>query len=228
MLILAKPPVVTPVWSLIATTSVLTPAGNATTPAFNTTGADLLVALNSGGYAPNEGSISDSKGNIWNQAVETRIGTGIYAAILYCHNPIVGSGHTVTFNCTNDQYGSLSVAAFSGSQTADPVVDQLNSNSASTSVPTANPGSITPTAGNALIITGLTMSPDVGTTGGTSFNIDSSFIILASHPFLGGTNYGGAFAYLAQSNAATVNPTWGWVPTGLSQYTCVIVSFKGK
>jgi hypothetical protein len=225
MLILAKPPAAS-LWSLIASTSVLSSvSGSVTTPAINTSGADLLVALNSGGYAPNQGSISDSKANTWSSAIVKAISGSLYTAILYCHNPVVGTGHTFTFSCTDTQYGSLGVLAFSGSQTADPVTDQSNSNTSS-GVTTATPGPITPSANHALIISGLTTSPSGNETG---FTIDSSFIISVSNPFLSGSNYGGAIAYLAQANATAVNPTWGWVPaTDTAQFTAVIASFKGR
>lgn len=173
------------------------------TSAIDTTGANLIVLTVP--YYPLLGgtpTVSDSKGNSWT-ALTLQANQGA-VRLYYCVSPIVGSGHTFTATGT-DIYATIDVLAFSGAS-ASPY-DQ-ESGSAFDS-----PGSITPPQDGCLLVTASSNN------GGTT-SVDSGFTGF-THDFTPGSHMGGGIAYLIQSAAAAVNPTW----TG-SNAVCVMASFK--
>lgn len=170
-----------------------TPYGG-TSSAIDTTGADLLVFLVSCHIGTP--TVSDSKGNTWNAL--TRSGTGNTAAqIFYAKNPTVGTGHTFTISGT-EIYPSVYVQAFSGADLTDPF-DQ-ESGAVANSVATIQPGAITPSANDALLVTLVSHER-------ASASINSGFTE-SGDIGIGGNIIAGAAAYLIQTSAASVNPTW--------------------
>lgn len=179
-----------------------------TTPAIDTTGATLLVCSTSTDSSP---APTDNMGNTWVLAVKSGNGGSFNNsnAIYYVENPTTSASHTFT------PQGSLpgfAVAAFSGTLTSSSL-DQTNSTASSTS-----PGSITPGVDNELIITG-----EGGSASGT-VTIDLGFTILEQYNGAGGATYGAGIAYLIQTTATAVNPTWTWTVFG--GVCCTIASFK--
>ena len=95
-----------------------TPDNAIPTPAIDTTGADLLVAV-CDQYSQNLG-LSDNKGNTWTLGVQAPAGN-VSAFLFYCQGGTVGPGHT--FRWQGD-YGPICVLAFKGSAAN---VDAINS-----------------------------------------------------------------------------------------------------
>jgi hypothetical protein len=196
-------------WTLISQTSVGATGTDVTTPAIDTTGADLIVIVQNTNLGNSSTGMVDSKGNTYVQAIGT--GTLSNMNIWYVHAPTVGAGHTFTGHAASGFF-DFTVQAWSGSR-ASPL-DQLNHGSGTT---TAATGSITPTINNELLITGVNTVPGVG---GTSNSINGGFTVTASGEFWG------TMAYLIQTTATAANPTWT-NSTGGTALETAIVSFKG-
>lgn len=190
-------------WSRLAHIGSTQAASPLTTSGIDTTGADLLVAIVYVHNTNSPGVVSDSKGNSWSYGTTYGSANGSIR-IAYCVPASVGSGHTFT-----NTFGALSVGievfAFSGANaTPFDVENGLNNDS---SVATFQPGSVTPSQANSLIIAGVNWFNTV-----TSPSIDSGFTI-SDYTDNGSTSYYGASAYLEQGAAASVNPTWSWTTT---------------
>lgn len=189
--------------------------GSITTPAINTTGANLIV-VSSGDYLGNGTNVAptDSNGNTYTLR---QTATGSIAAqtqIWECQNPTVGAGHTIT---RVGNYQCLFVSAWSGAA----ATSQYDKGSSGTSVSTSvQPGSITPANANSLVIASLGSD----TTTSSTASIDSGFTITDQFAPVGGVSEGGGQAYLIQSAAAAVNPTWSGL-TGAGDLTACIVAY---
>lgn len=162
-------------------------------------------------------SISDSKGNTWT-ALNNVVGNfGSNTTIYYAENPTVGTGHTFT----SGAFGSLCVSAFSGAALSSVFDQQTAGGSAAGGAgTTVQPGSVTPTQDDELIISGV---------GGNQYanppTVDSGFTIPANQPTVDGVNFGSTIGYLIQTSASAVNPTWTVDGHGLT-VTCNIATFK--
>jgi hypothetical protein len=171
---------------------------SSTTPAIDTTGASLLIMAVEYLATGTSDVVADSKGNTWTPLTEYTGGSGS-VRLYYAANPTVGAGHT--FSNTGDQYQSIEVAAFSNVKAVAPFDQESGSGSASGT--TRQPGAITPSEDNCLIVTSLLfISP-----GGVGVpTIDSGFTVLETQT--DATNFAGSLAYKVQTSAAPVNPTW--------------------
>lgn len=193
-----------------------------TSAAIDSTGADLLIAVI---VAPNANTsiFSDSKSNAgW--TARTRYpaspGAGIASVqIWYCIPTSVGSSHTITFHAsTGDINGACFFAAFSGANQSSPYDTENGANSASTT--TIQPGSITPSVDNCLVITGFGGQNFTGTpaVSGGSMTLGGAFT------GTGGTNRSCGIGYVIQTTATAVNPTWTMSSNGADAAS--IASFK--
>ncbi len=205
-------------FSLVDKSGTVVPNGNTVTSPIDSTGADLLVLV----LVADNGRItyvqSDSKGNSWTGLqVKTQSG-GQRVQILYVANPVVGSGHTLTIQDNGVTFGLAYFAAFKGASLTSPLDLQ---NGAVDNASTIQPGAITPSLTNELVISGMAES-----SGSAAPTVDSGMIIPAgcSRTTVGGVNWGGAFAYKIQTAAASINPTWTAGSAGNN--SCVIASFK--
>lgn len=163
----------------------------ATTGALDSSGANLIAICIVASGSASGITVSDSKSNTW--SVLTSPG-GVYLLMYYCFAPTVGSGHTFSIAATNG-YTSITVLGASGA-VASPF-DQENQ------AADYQPGSVTPSEDNELVLTAL----GFGSAGGTS-SVDSGFTKVEDLDFSGGNAYGIALAYKIQTSAAAVNPTW--------------------
>lgn len=191
-----------------------------TSGSIDTTGANLLVVSVSwyaaGGADVQTGQLTDSKGNTWTQLnLAGTISTSISAnRLFYCYGGTVGTGHTFTVSQSNS-YPAIAVMAFSN-VAASPLDQQSQGDAPATS--TVQPGSITATQANALLITACTWD------GGTA-SVGSSFTDLVSAAPSSGNNMGAAMACRVDTSAAATNPTW--TKTGaVSWMAASIASFK--
>lgn len=193
-----------PSWATVVLSTHTAVSGSApTTSAINTTGATLLVVGQSynGGYTPP----TDSLGNTWSGLPNQAAIGGM--SIWYSSNPIVGASQT--FTGAGASFG-MCVMAFSGVLSANPL-DQQNGST------TAQPGSITPTQANELIVSYIGGGTDAG-----PYTIDSGMTITDQLPFVGAVQYSQGCAYSVQTVATAINPTW----TGWGNSATEIASFK--
>lgn len=187
---------------------------NATTSAIDTTGADLLIVAfsyyNAGGAVA---TMSDSKSNTWT-ALTNRPGGFATTRIYYCRGGTVGSGHTFTLTGNGGGQAAIGMMAWSGSNATPFDVQNGGTSTGSTSV---QPGSVTPSQNNSLIVASHSAL------NGTSLGIDSGFTMQVNIN-KGGSNYPLSFSYLKQNTAAAVNPTISW--TTAADATAAIAVFK--
>jgi hypothetical protein len=168
----------------------------AVTSALNTTGANFLVmTISDYGVSSALSAVSDSKGNTWihltnyNNAQDN-------TTIWYAKNATVGTNHTFS---ASGSCISISVMAFSNMDTANPF-DVQNGNGC-ISCSTLQTGSVTPSTDYSLIVATL------GSNGfGVIPSINLGFTRLDFK--LNNNTETNANAYLIQTTAASVNPTW--------------------
>lgn len=192
--------------ALVSNTSAASVAGaNITTAGIDTTGATLLFVhiafLSSGGRTM---SVSDSKGNTWT-ALTHRAGSGgaLTLQVYYVANPTVGTGHT--FTATNggaNAFPGITAQAFSGVIATSPF--DLENGADISAASTFQPGSVTPSEGNELVITGIQQNVAAS----FPFTIDGSYNLLGQVTADGGDCIGVATAYIVQTTALATNPTW--------------------
>lgn len=208
------PPTGAPVASLIASTSKVGTLNTVTTDAIDTTGANFIVlaiAIDAGATP----TISDSKGNTW-VALSSSSQT-VKTILYYSVNPTVGTGHTFS-NTAAGNYCAIAVQAFSRIRTASPFAEQNGATSTGTT--TISTGAVSPVFNDALIVTAAGFNA-----AGLNLTIDSGFTVTGDEEFGSGNNYGIAMAYLIQSTAASVNPTWTR-GTGTGAMSTRIATFK--
>lgn len=185
---------------------------NISTGPKDTTGATLIVIVvgASGSQTP-----TDSKGNTWTRAVVSASFAGEAVSIWYCASPTTDSAQTFTINNVNS-FAALAVYAFSGG--AGGILDKNNSGFINPPPgTTVQPGSITPTTANQLIVTGVAF--DTGTTA----TVDSGFGTVTKVNRVSGQHYGLGASFLVQNPAAAINPTW---TTTSGDDSASIASFK--
>lgn len=184
-------------WSVLGSTGKASTNNNSvTTDAADTSGANRIwigISAYTLGCTP-----TDSKSNSWTGLTPQNEGTnGSWAQIWVSgDSPTVGSGHTFTCN-ENTTYPSIHVIWASGS--ANSPTDQQNG-ATGVGVTSIQPGSITPTEDNEIVLVLTTH----GQTGGTTIN--SGFTEATDIDFTA-NSMGGTFSYLIQTTAAAVNPT---------------------
>lgn len=169
----------------------------ATTPVLDTTPAThitIAVAYDPGGTGI---TVSDSKGNTWTARTPETLPTP-NSRFYDCTNPTTGTGHTFSIAGTNI-YGAIAVAAFAGA--ASSPIDQQN-HGQTVGVGTVQPGSVTPSEDNELLVTA------VGVNQAGTLTINGGFTVLTQRTFVSLQSYGIGLAMLTQVAAAAANPTW--------------------
>lgn len=164
------------------------------------TGSDLIIGVlewYTGDVTPN---FSDSLDNVWTLLTPQVNTNGTGLAMYYCVNPNVGP--TETFESDN-QYANVAAVGFSGAGSSP--FDQTDG--AAGTGGTIQAGSVTPSASGELIIAAVAVGQGSG-----AISIDSGFTITDSGLFAPAP-FGLALAYLIQTSAAPVNPTWT-IPSG--------------
>jgi hypothetical protein len=182
-----------------------------TTSAIDTTGANLIVV----NVSDNDGTstLADSKSNTWTLAAGPTTVQSCSRLYFCAATPTVGTGHTFT---SGAQYASLYILAYSGA--ASSPLDQ-HAFASQAVAGTINPGSITPTENDELVISGMSDQD-----GSNPSAIDGGFTIDLRTHIAGGAHFGGGIAHLVQTTAAATNPQW----SSASFYTgATIASFKG-
>lgn len=180
-------------------------ASGGTSGAIDTTGADfiaIVLSCSAGALSATLATISDNKGNTPTATGFGGVNDGTNnsaAGIAFFINPTVGSGHTFTV-ANGMQLQSMCIAAYKRCTGGADVQSAGGGTSGSFTV---QPGSVTPSQSNSLIITAVTMAQINST-----FIADQGFTVRQYIPAPGGSYYGGALADLIQGSAAAVNPTF--------------------
>lgn len=165
--------------------------GSQNTAAVDTTGADFLwLGYHTAGEAP---TFADSKSNSWTSLtypVDNSVPANLRTA--YSLPTSVGSGHTC--GPAPVFWQDVMMAAFSGVEQTSPLDTEAEAASGS-AVTSHAAGSVTPSVDGCLIICELQLTVDsVGFTAPSGFTLES----------------GTRIAWLVQTTAATVNPSWSW------------------
>jgi len=184
-----------------------------TTDAIDTSGADFIAIVLTT-FSGSAGTLSDSKGNTWTPRTYYGSAGDARVRIYYCASAVVGSGHTFSFTETA-KFPALSVIALSGVH-ATPY-DVENGNATSVGGTTRQPGSVTPSEDNEILITGYS-----GYSSALS-SINSGFTLLDSGTYNTHAMTTG-LAYKIQTTAGAENPTWTSV--GSNSCAAAIATFK--
>lgn len=191
----------------VATVSATPGVNGGTTPAIDTTGANLIV-ISVAFYSAGTGlTITDSKGNTWLPLTLRSTSSG-NQRFFYAQAAIVGPGHTFTVSGTTI-YPALHVRAFAGA-TPTPFDAESGASGSGSALPT---GSITPTQNGALVVSGLCTDSSATVSVAPTMS-------LTQNPFGSGVAFGGALGYVVQGPAAAINPTWT-IPGGATQAAAV-------
>jgi hypothetical protein len=207
-------------WTLIAHAALGKTGTTApTTPAIDTTGAQLIV-LAAITYVPGGGNPTptDSKGNTWIQCTPLAAATNARVTLWYAAAPTitVGAGHT--FTVPNGQFQAIAVAAFNGITPPiglDFVTATVQNAHAS---PCVN-GTVTPSVNGALVITACGWDPSA-----TPLSVSSPFTISDQVNWVSGQSMGVGLAYAVQTTAAASTPSWSW-PSGNASMASLVVVF---
>lgn len=194
--------------------------GTATTVGIDTTGATLLVITVSGNNPCDSSTVTDSKSNTWHVSLVANLPDGDSNCIWYAYDKsgsplVVGSGHTVS---VNNAFVAITFSAWKGTLTGSDPLDAANSNNGNSGLTTVQPGSISPTYKNELVITTMAAG------GGTAYTIDSPFTVGGSLLFSSGNFFGNAMAYSVQTDKTVANPTWS--AGGSTTLGATIASFR--
>ncbi len=193
-----------------------------TTSAVNTTGANfeaMIFCLGSTSLP----TVSDSASNSWGSPLASYIGSSNQTLRLYgVANPTTATNQTFTVSSGSGSYSSFVVMTFSGVST----LDQKNGSHATSSVTSFQPGSITPSINNELLLTGVCSNSVPSSS--YAYSVDSSFTIATNgwKPYQPGSNYATGSAYLVQTTATAENPTWSWTGGSSPYVTSMVASFK--
>lgn len=187
-----------------------------TTPAINT-GSATLIVIGITEYAGTTNTLSDSQSNTWTCVGPTTTGNATQNRVCYVASPTTNGSHTFTLTCPSPCYGVLAVAAFAGTDTVPYDQDAV---SGGTSGSSKQPGSITPSVNNELVVSVLTWENT------DTVAVDSSMTITDQMRLNlpAAVHYSGALAYIVQTSAAAINPNWSW--TNAEYSVARVSSFK--
>lgn len=209
--------------ALVTSTAQGSTNGNSfTTSSIDTTGATLMVVAVVTYVGVSAGTLSDSKGNTWTALTTYATSGNQRVKWFYAQNPTVGTGHTFTAG-PNGGLPSVGVLAFSGTATAgvfDTGQDQGYGTVGSGETSAQATASVTPSVNDCVVVSVQSHANVI-----TDLSVNSSFTKTNEVLFDGSFNfYGIGIAYLIQTTATTVNPTWSW--TGGTYPATALAVFK--
>lgn len=184
----------------VVTGSIASTDANSVASASFTSSGDLII-VNSASYEPlGAVTVTDNKGNTYTPLTGVSVSGVAYNLMHFCLNPVVGSGHVITLNCTNGAAPSGQFEVWDSAAESS-VLDGEDGASASSSA--VQPGPITPSVANCLVVTGLTFDVPVA-----SIGIDSGFTKHDEEDHVAFQHFGTAMAYKVQTSATAEDPTW--------------------
>jgi len=178
----------------------------------NTSAANLIVIEVSGfsGVTP---TVSSSPANTWTPLTRRTDASSNSAQLFYCSSCAVSASQSFTLTGTG-MFASMFVQAWSGGDTSP--FDQQNQGAITFT--SLQPGSVTPTVDNEIVVTGMVIDAT------NTLSINSSFTISDQLNNVGGVSKGGGMASIVQGAKAAVNPTWSWSTS--ANAIAVIATFK--
>lgn len=191
-------------------------ADSAVSPALDTHTATLLV-LSCSWYPGSTTHIipDDSNHNTWiGLTPQHSTDTASTIQLFYTTTPITGTDHT--FSCSGPEtYPVVSVVqSANGVATVTQQAGAIDGSGTAITVP-----SLTPSAANALVVSGITVV-------GSSLAIGGSFTIANTEDFIGGVHMGGGSASWQQTTATAAAPAWTWTGSTASvAATSAVFSF---
>ena len=188
--------------------------GTFTTGNISTTGASLFVACVSSYIGASAPTLSDSQTNTWTGLTARNEAVAVRNRMFYVASPSTSGTHNFTLTGSGT-FGGLAVYAFSGTDTSSPF-DSQQAGATGNSTSSA-PGSITPAQNDSVVVSCATLDANISSVG-ASMTLDENVA------FSGGNHYAAAGAYIVQTTATAINPTWSW--TGTQRYAMSIASFK--
>jgi hypothetical protein len=197
-----------------------------TTSAISTVGATLLVAAISaqgaGTLTPcdsTSGAPTANCGASTNTCQCLTATTGWFIRLCYVYNPTVGASHQFMAH-GNGLAPSIWVASFSGTLTTSGVIDTSSQFGTGSNSTTCQPGSITPSAADELIISAWTYYnyTAAASTINLSFTAEGFKAGTGSIPAING-------AYLVYPSTSAINPTWSTSQSN-GGTACAIAAFK--
>lgn len=207
------------VWAAISvgmTTTDGDSANTVTTDAIDTTGATAIAiavaSFTSGGL-----TVSDSKSNTWTPLTQECSAADNCIQLFFFCGGTVGSSHTFTAAGTS-KFPAVIVFPLAGTLTAS-CSDGESSGGNTTSTTSVQPGTLTPSRDNGIVITAIGFLSDH-----TDASIDGGFSDPIEFPSDGANFDGIAGSYLIQTTAAATNPTWTW--TSGTHGAAVSAAFK--
>lgn len=184
----------------------------------NSTGATLIIFHVS--RNTEVCTIGDNKGNTFTLIQSVTSGTMV-SEIYYCIPPAANTGlnHYFTYQACVPPGAtpSIDVIVLSATNTSSPI-DQQNSAALSAAL-SGQPGSITPTANNEIVITAVNAN-----TSTSAPTISPGYTVSSSINFTAGRHVASGMAYSIQTLAAATNPTWTYGSSTISAQN--IVSFR--
>ena len=205
MLVVARKNAVAAPIALLVSTITRDPAGplSAITAPIDTTGADLLVVAVSSYTAQAAPTTSDSQTNTWQAltAYDNTASSGIVRVqFFYDATPSTSTSHTFSATHANNAYPTIAVMAFSNTG-ATPF--DTESGAGNNGPLTIQPGSVTPAAGNSVLLSAISNNGNGGT-----FSISGGLAELHDLGAVSGQGVALAVAYEIQTTATARNPTW--------------------
>lgn len=165
----------------------------ATTPVDTTGGNFLIVAVGVFSAVPTAAHLTDTYLNTWTP-LTVQQNSNLQANLFYCASATVGAGHVFTYSDAGTFPGIVG-AAFSNVNAA-PFDSQTGANTLAT-------GPITPSQNGELVIS---MCTSQNTGAGNQPTACTGCTIIAIVPCV--SSRGVALAYVVQTTAAAVTPTW--------------------
>ena len=195
-------------WTFVASTEqAATGAATATTGAVNMSTANTLVVAVSEYSA--RGTVSDSSGNTYSVAVDGGFGSATNSCVIFYKLGAAVSS-SMTFTYTGSGYSPILVEGWKSSGgSGNGALDQVNSRT-STGTVSLDSGSVTPAQNNELIFSA------VGGTGTSGSPTVPGLTVDQVQQYVGGNSYSGADAYLVQTTAAAIDPTWSWASSSMN------------
>lgn len=170
---------------------------NQPTGTISTTGASLAVACVAGDQGQGTGqTVGDDRGNTWARVATPLVLGGIHVELWYA---LITSPNASTAIQYSGNFSYIAVASFSGTATSS-VKDGSPTGATAAFATSVQPGSITPSQANGLLISCFGANPSSGTP-----NVNSSF---TKTDDISTADVIGGLAYLVQTTATAVNPTW--------------------
>lgn len=206
--------------TVIAVTGAQAQSGASTTVstpslAFNGLGCNVILIGIAAGIDGTNPIPTDTNSNTY-----TKIGTNTHSGVqninLYvCFNPVVSINMVFTYTTSINTFPSIAVIGLS--DLLNGTVDQTSGSANVSNPPNPNtPGSITPSIDNEIWIS---LAMDVAGVSGTGISVSIGTIAYSAGTITAQA-YGIGMAYLVQTTAAAVNPSWTF-PAGNNVMTSI-------